>query len=81
MQTKKNNEGDIVALCNNLEAWSPVIKEEAIKEIESGLHKYFVNILGKGNVFIKVVMGKSGKFLRTDPDETEINNLDYLADC
>ena len=52
----------------------------AITDIESGDHQYYVKV-GLHNVGINVVDGSSGKYLRTDPDKTNTNNLDDLPDC
>ena len=79
--TKKNDDGDILALCNSTETWSPRYKKEAITDIESGKHSYFVVISGI-KVNIRVVTDPvKGKYLRTDPDQTNRNNLDMLPDC
>ena len=79
-QSRKNDEGDITALCNPGAIWSPRFKAGAISDIESGTHQYFVGI-GSKEVDIQVVDGPSGKYLRTDPDKTSSNNLDDLPDC
>ncbi len=79
-QSRKDDEGDITALCNPGAAWSPRPKAGVIADIEGGSHQYFV---GSGNkeVDIHVVDGPTGKYLRTDPDTTSTNNLDDLPDC
>jgi len=76
----KDEDGDIVALCNPGEFWSPRMKRDAIGDIESGAHSYYVAMEGV-RVGIHVVEGPTGKYLRTDPDQTERNNLDDLPDC
>ena len=79
--TKKNVEGDITALCNSNEFWSPRYKKDAISDIETGEHSYYVLISGI-KVNIRVVNDHiKGKYLRTDPDQTNRNNLDMLPDC
>lgn len=42
LKTHTNADGVITALCNETEFWSPVRSREAIKEIETGMHTYFV---------------------------------------
>jgi Protein of unknown function (DUF3892) len=80
-QSRKDDEGDILALCNPGASWSPRDKDDAIDDIEQGSHTYFVRVSGVGRVDIHVVDGPSGKYLRTDPDRTTHNNLDDLPDC
>lgn len=78
--SRKNNDGDITALCNPGNSWSPRYKQDAINDIETSVHSYFVIANGK-EVDIHVVNGLTGKYLRTDRDETSNNNLDDLPDC
>ena len=78
--TRKDDEGDITALCNPGAIWSPRSKTLAISDIEKGTHSYFVKV-GINEVDIKVIRGSTGKYLRTDPDRTSTNNLDDLPDC
>jgi hypothetical protein len=79
--TKKDDEGDILALCNADESWSPRKKADAIKDIDGKDHRYYVKKGGK-EVDIHVVdHPKFGKYLRTGPDGSESNNLDELPDC
>lgn len=79
-QTKKDRDGDILALCNPLEFWSPRNKKDAISDIELNRHSYYVP-WPDGRKPIRVVNGPTGKYLRTDRDQTERNNLDDLPDC
>lgn len=60
--------------------WSPRMKSDAIRDIESGMHTYHVP-WKDGRTEIRVVDGPSGKYLRTDSDNTSRNNLDDLPDC
>jgi len=80
-KSRKDRDGDITALCNPGEYWSPRGKADAIADIENGLHTYHVLLAGGRRVEIRVVKGPSGKYLRTDPDVTSHNNLDDLPDC
>lgn len=79
--TGKNSQGDITRLCNSGEFWSPKSKADAISDIESGLHEYWVNWANSPETKIRVVNAPSGKYLRTDRDSTSRNNLDDLLDC
>jgi hypothetical protein len=79
-KTGKDSDGDIVALCNDGSVWSPRSKADAIRDIESNTHTYHVPWVG-GRTEIRVVNGPTGKYLRTDRDNTSRNNLDDLPDC
>lgn len=79
--SRKDKDGDILALCNSGSYWSPRMKRDAIDDIESGSHTYYVDVSGTGRVDIHVVNGPNGKYLRTDPDRSSRNNLDDLPDC
>ena len=80
-QTRKDTSGDITALCHPGESWSPRSKNDAINDIDSGTHRYYVDWPGGKRTWIRVVNGPSGKYLRTDRDDTTRNNLDDLPDC
>jgi len=80
-KTKKDGEGDILALCNTGEHWSPRRKVDVISDIESRVHRYFVRWPEGNATDIHVVNGSSGKYLRTDRDNTTRNNLDDLPGC
>jgi Protein of unknown function (DUF3892) len=75
--TGKASDGDITSLCG---WWGPTSKALAIVEIEGGTNRYYVAV-GSGEVDVHVVNGATGKYLRTDPDHTDRNNLDDLPDC
>jgi hypothetical protein len=79
-QSRKDRDGDITALCNPAESWSPRAKADAIQDIEGKLHSYYVLVSG-AEVDIVVVKRNGTKYLRTDPDKTKKNNLDDLPDC
>jgi hypothetical protein len=80
-RTRKDADGDITALCNPGSAWSPRFKADAISDIDSGGHTYFVQTPGTKRAEIRVVNGATGKYLRTEPDSATGNNLDELPDC
>lgn len=79
-RTGKDRDGDITSLCNPGDHWSPRAKAHAINDIEMGIHTYYVP-WKSGRTEIRVVNGPNGKYLRTDRDQTEKNNLDDLPDC
>ena len=79
-KTGKNHQGDITSLCDDGAPWSPRHKSDAISDIESGLHTYFVPWT-TGRTEIRVAQGTNGKYLRTDRDGTSRNNHDDLPDC
>ena len=77
-RTGKDGYGDITALCGS---WGTrVIKSQAIEEIEKGTHAYYVEEVSP-RVYVKVVRGESGKYLRTEADGRSKNNLDNLPAC
>lgn len=79
-KTGKNLDGDITSLCDDGASWSPRSKSDAIFDIDTGLHTYYVPWTD-GRTEIRVVNGPTGKYLRTDRDATSRNNLDDLPDC
>jgi hypothetical protein len=79
-KTAKDRDGDILALCADGQTWSPRSKPDAVRDIETGLHRYYVP-WPEGSTWIRVVEGPRGKYLRTDRDNTTKNNLDDLPDC
>ena len=81
VRSKKDRDGDILALCNSGEYWSPRGKADAIQDIESGAHQYYVPWTDGTKTLIRVVNGSTGKYLRTDKDDTSRNNLDDLDNC
>lgn len=78
-RTGKDEDGDIISLCSDA-WWSPVSTSQAIKEIESGVYRYYVKA-GIEEADIHVVQGPTRKYLRTDPDKKTVDNLDELPDC
>jgi len=80
-RSRKDSEGDITALGNPGQFWSPRSKAAVISDIESGGYYYYVPWNDGMNTEIRVVNGATGKYLRTDHDNTERNNLDDLQDC
>lgn len=80
-RTGKDSYGDITALCNAGDYWSPRRKADAIADIEGGVHSYYVPWSDGTTTDIRVVHGPTGKYLRTDHDGTTRNNLDDLPNC
>lgn len=80
-QTRKDIYGEISALCNPSADWSPRPKADAIQDIDSKDHTYYVMWPDRKRTEIRVVQGATGKYLRTDRDETTRNNLYDLPDC
>jgi|WetSurMetagenome_2_1015567.scaffolds.fasta_scaffold04925_4 hypothetical protein len=79
--TRKNSDGDITMVCNAGELWSPKLVADVINDIENNYQSYYVMVQGK-YVDVHVVNDAiKGKYLRTDPDKTKVNNLDYLPEC
>lgn len=80
-QTRKDPDGDITALCYPNATWSPRFKNEAIYDISSGTHTYYVLWTDGLRTEIRVVNGPHGPYLRTDRDQTTSNNLADLPNC
>jgi hypothetical protein len=80
-QARHDSDGDITAIGDQGASWSPRLKWDAINDIESGLHTYYVPWKIAGRTEIRVVQGPTEKYLRTDRDNTERNNLDDLPEC
>jgi hypothetical protein len=76
-KVKKDDDGDIIALCNSGEYWSPRSKSDVIDDIDNETHSYY----SKGKAKIIVVDGENGKYLRTVPDASADDNLDNLPEC
>ena len=79
--TGKDAQGDILSLCNPGESWSPRPKAGAISDIDNRVHTYYTVGPAGTRADIHVVNGRNGKYLRTDWDSTDRNNLDDLPDC
>lgn len=79
-QSRKDKDGDITALCNPGEPWSPRHKGDAINDIDSGAHRYYVDRAGF-KTYVHVVDDPDGKYLRTTADTESANNLDNLPNC
>ena len=71
---KKDRSGNIVALCNAGEAWSPRKTTDVIKDINGNKSSYYVK-QSERRKYVRVVGGKS---LQTTAEEANENNLDNL---
>lgn len=80
-KSRKDTDGDITALCNSNEAWSPRLKSGAIQDIESGSYEYYTYVSGTNPAKIHVVSYGGRKYLRSTADADDANNLDNLPDC
>ena len=79
--SQKDPHHNVVALCNPDADWSPRQSHEVINDIEAGLHSYYVEWPSGKRTGIHLVNGPNGKYLRTDHDDTQQNNLDELPEC
>ena len=76
----KDKDGDITSLCNPTGTWSPRRKADAIADIDSKSHRYYVNEAGH-ETDVRVITRDGKKHLQTTADKTSRNNLDNLPDC
>jgi len=79
--TRKDDDGDITALCNEWQTWSPRKKVDAINDIERGIHEYYVKEVGTQEVAVKVKSRDGKKYLTTEADSNSGNNLGRLPNC
>lgn len=78
-RTGKDRDGDITSLCGT---WGSVTRATAIREIEApSTNTYYVQDGYGRRADVQVVMGPTGKYLRTDPNSSCSDNLDNLPDC
>jgi len=75
--TKRDRSGNIVALCNPGQSWSPRRKVDVIKDINSSKKSYYVQELPQRR-YVRVVGPDA---LMTTDDTTSKNNLDNLPVC
>ena len=72
--TRKDKNGNIVALCNPGESWSPRSVKEVFDEIKNAKRSYYVQELPKRSYLHAV----SGGALKTTDDHSSSNHLDNL---
>ncbi|HET9953584.1 MAG TPA: hypothetical protein VFQ61_03725 [Polyangiaceae bacterium] len=70
---KKDRTGNIVALCNAGENWSPRRKKDVIRDIDRNRSSYYVEEIGR-RAYLRVVNG----CLQTSTAEDNQNRLDRL---
>jgi hypothetical protein len=75
--TKRDRAGNIVALCNPGQSWSPRRKADVIKDITSSRKSYYVQELTQRR-YVRVVAPDT---LLTTDDTASKNNLDNLPVC
>lgn len=74
----RNADGTIQAIGNPGQRWSPRSKDAAARDIDRHLHGYYVK---RGNDEVEVnVVHTGGKYLRTDPDPSVLDNLKSLPE-
>ena len=76
--TGKDNYGDITSLCGS---WGNVTKSTAIIEMENVWQAYYVQDMNGRSADVHVVNGPTGKYLRTDPNSSCLDNLSTLPNC
>jgi len=74
--TKKDRSGNIIALCNAGENWSPRRRADIVKDIKTNKQSYYVEE-ARRRTYVRIV---SGDLLQTTPDATNSNNLDRLPE-
>ena len=72
--TQKDVKGNVIALCNPGESWSPVSKDAVLRDIKSARRSYYVQELPQ-KVYIRAARDNS---LQTTLDKASKNNLDNL---
>jgi hypothetical protein len=72
--TKRDRKGNIVALCNAGQRWSPRKTQDVLRDIRAGRKSYYVQEL-RERVYVRALAG--GK-LETTADVTNRNSLDQL---
>ena len=56
-------------------------KADAVRDIEHRWHTYYVSDSYGRRANVQVVNGRTGKYLRTDPNASCSDNLDNLPYC
>lgn len=79
-KTIKNQQGEIVALCNDGELWSPKLRSIVVPEIELKINRYYVKQENE-EIEVQVANGsESKKLLIANPKRDNINLLMELPD-
>ena len=77
-RTGKDDDGDITSLAG---AWGSRSKSDAISDIESKSHHYYVQDGQGEQADVYVYSTSTGKHLRTDPNSSCADNLESLPDA
>lgn len=78
--SRKNTDGDILAIGTPGQSWSPRLKADAIRDIESGVESYYTINAARQTAKVNVVVMNGGKHLKSAADAVWSNNLDNLPD-
>ena len=76
-ETGKEADGDITAMGG---PWGTASKAEAIRAINNGWIRYYVQDHQGQQASVEVVAAPTGTYLRTDPNAACDDNLDSLPD-
>ena len=76
-QTGKDSDGNITALCG---PWGRRSSDDAIRDIDTQLHAYYVQQPGTPRTNV-IVVDDTPRYLRSTADKTSANNLDNLPNC
>jgi hypothetical protein len=74
---KKDRFGNIVALCNPGQSWSPRLAVDVARDIGTNERSYYVQVSGR-RIYVKLVSGGS---LQTTKDASSAHNLGNLPVC
>ena len=66
-------------LCGS--SWGRVTEQQAVDEIDNGVHNYYVQQPGTNRVEVVTYWAHGAKHVRTTPDQSSNNNLVNLPDC
>ena len=78
--TGKTSTGEITALGNPREPWSPRSAADVIHDIENGIHSYYTGTVDLERANIVLYSGPMGKYLFTDKDNDGARHLLNLPD-
>ncbi len=74
--TKKDRNGNIIALCNPGQSWSPRRANDVVRDINSGRKSYYVQEKARRS-YVRAVSG----VLDTKPEAAPHNSLALLPTC
>lgn len=76
---QRNEDGEIAALCNPDEEWSPVNRDTVIRHLKTGLFDYYT-AEADYITYVRVVEEGDAPDLQTTPDPNSSNNLENLPE-